>query len=371
MNKLEVNNADNSHDVSNRALLIATPLEKKEKRISELFQDFTDKMNNHTADITLNDRDDFLKPVYIVNANNEQVPIASEASKISKISLNKDLNKLNHHELAFFTNERRDSPNNSFYEAKKEETEQFVDNVEDDTNQEMPINQNRIHSERRENDEQEYEEDYEEEEEEVAYKEITPSQDAHAKMNLNPPKNDVISDFDELTKNRKIELFKKNTQELEKEEQSKLNENKDIKKNITIREGITKPQDIISHTPKRKIDEISANKLENKSQIEKVSKIVNKLDKEEKDVKKEPTLIKADNKSNKDLISKLSQKNDKQNLIKRNQEIIRLKDTGSKDIENQEIKDKNQENKDVKVVKKEIDEATPVHVNLTKGILIQ
>jgi len=358
MNKLEVNNADHSNDVSNRALII-TPLEKKEKRISELFQDFADKMNNHTADITLNDRDEFLKPVYILNANNEQVPIASEASKISKISLNKDLNKLNHHELAFFTNERRDSPNNSFYEAKKEETEQFVDNVEDDSKHEMPLIINRNHSQQRENDEvQEYEEDYEEEEEEVAYKEITPSQDAHAKMNLNPPKNDVISDFDELTKNRKIELFKKNTQELEKEEQSKLNENKDIKVTIKSREETAKPLDIISHTPKRKVDEVSANKLENKSQIEKVSKITNKLDKEEKDLKKKPILNKEDNKSDKEVHD-------------RNQEIIRLKDTHSKDIKNKEIKDKNYENTDFKEVKHEIDEVTPVPVNLSKGIIIK
>lgn len=358
-----MNNADQSNDVSNR-VLIFTPLEKKENRISVLFQDFANKINNHTADISINDREEFLKPVYILNANNEEVPIASEASKISKISLNKDLNKLNHHELAFFTNERRDSPSNSFYDAKKEEIEQFVDDIEYDSKHENSPQLKKNHSDRKGIDEQqEYEEEYEDEEEEVAYKENT--QDAHAKMNLNPPRNDVISDFEELTKNRKIELFKKNTQELEKEEQSKFNENKQTKITIKNTEDLKNPRDNVSHTPNRKVDEISANKTENKSQIEKQTKLMKKLDNEEKDLPKQPPVTKEVIKSNNEVVSKHSEKKDKLNLLNKNQEIIRLKESPSKDFE---IKEKNEENRDVKEVKKEIIEDTPLPANLSKGI---
>lgn len=357
-----MNNADNYNDVSNRVLIV-TPIEEKEKRISVIFQDFSEKINNQTADLSQHDRDDFLKPVYVVNENNEQVPIPSEASKISKISLNQDLKKLNHNEFAFFTNERRDSPSNSFYDAKKEDTEQLADVGEEESKKQSHLNQKKntiepkkIEEEHEHGDEYEYEYE-EEEEEEIAYKEANVSPDNN---NLKPPRNDIISDFEELTKNRKIELFKKNTQELEKEEQSKINENK---VSIFYKQVDNKPKDSNSYIPKRKVEEISASIVENKSQKERKSKINDNFNKEEKDLKREKTIYKGDKKPNNEDITKFSDINEHNKPSLKNKENIEIKDSSSK------IKDKtdiNSNNEDIKIIK-ENKEVVPATSKLSKG----
>lgn len=192
-------------------------------KLSILFQNFSEKINKQSNEINDNDREEFMKPILKFNANNEQMVIPSETSKTSSISLNQDLKKQNLNELICYTNEKRESPNISFYDAKKEEIQEIIEIEDDESKKEetpvVEVEEIEIFSE---NEEEELEEEDEFEENEVddepvTYKEDTP-QNSEFKKQLKPQGNDIMSDFDEKTHGRKIEIFKKNTLECEKED---------------------------------------------------------------------------------------------------------------------------------------------------------
>lgn len=182
-----------------------------------LFNNFSERINEQSLGQNDHDKDEFLKP--IINDKNEQ--IISESSKISKIY--SDIKKQNHLELVCYTNEKRESPSNSFYEEKKDEILHIIGLGEEES---VKITIPKYEEENEEEDmEEEIEEEDDQDDDPVSYKD-TPL-NSEFKKQLNPPSNDRMSDFDEKTHGRKIEIFKKNTEEMEKEE----NFNRDLSLN--------------------------------------------------------------------------------------------------------------------------------------------
>jgi hypothetical protein len=203
-----------------------------------LFQNFSDKINNQTGEIPEHDRDDFLKPVMILNANNEQIVMPSEASKTSKISSNYDLKKQSHNEMICYTNEIRETPSNSFYEAKKEEIQHIIEIADEESKRDTTPDKHPI-----EQDDEDFEEDEDDDfdefdevadsQNEARFKEDTPA--ISEKKQLSAPGGEQMTDYNDKTKGRKLEIHKKNTVELEKEDHhSKKIEAKDAKDDIVI-----------------------------------------------------------------------------------------------------------------------------------------
>lgn len=206
---------DVTNDITDKRLL-GTPIEKREQKLSILFKDFSERINQQSNESLHHDRDDFMKPVIFRNTNNEEIVMPSEASRLSKISLNGDLKKQNLHDLVCYTNDRRESPNNSFYDPKKEEI-YIIDLEEEESKKEDPPQINKVDIEEEELDEEDEFDEIEENNESVTYKEETPH-NSESKKKLKPQGNDIMSDFDEKTHGRKIEIFKKNTSEFDKDD---------------------------------------------------------------------------------------------------------------------------------------------------------
>lgn len=193
---------------------LATPIEKREQKMTILFQNFSDKINNQTGDIPDHDKDDFLKPIVILNEKNEPIMMPSEASKFSKISVNHDLKKHSHNELICYTNEVRETPSNSFYEAKKDEIQHIIAIADEESKRETLPEKSPIGNEY-DDDDDDFEEEFEDEDETPAYKEETPAQSENKKVQLTPPNGEQMTDFNERTKGRKLEIHKKKTMENE------------------------------------------------------------------------------------------------------------------------------------------------------------
>ena len=219
INQADINNAEIVDKSTTR--LVESPLDKRSLKMTQILNKFSEKINNHFIGENEHDKDDFLKPIVRLNDNNEH--IISEVSKISKVSVNLEIKKQHQSDLRCYTNEKRDSPGNSFYEEKQHEIQHMIDIGDEDSNK------NNLSK----GDDEFEEEDMEEElEDDDDYK--VPAE-SEFKTQLNPPSNDRISDFDEKTKGRNIEIFKKNTAGIEKEENLikdlSLNKNKNDDKN--------------------------------------------------------------------------------------------------------------------------------------------
>lgn len=160
-----------------------------------------------------NDREDFLKPIEILNANNELIVIHSEESKESKQSLNKYLKNQNVNELMNYTAKRRDSPNNSFYGAKKEEIEQIIEIADEesikDSTPKTKIEESKSELKNQKNKDHQFEDCKEKNDESEIYKEEIHNNSEFKKKLESKTGKDFISDFTHVGD---IELVKKYTE---------------------------------------------------------------------------------------------------------------------------------------------------------------
>lgn len=188
--------------------LVGSPLEKREQKMTILFQNILEKIKI-TNDLNDHDKDDILKPIEKTN-NNDNQPIHTERSKISKISFNQE--KENNQELVCYTNEKRASPNNSFYEEKKDEILQIIEICNEESRKET-IQMNEDNFVYQEDDDDGIEEFEEEDEMEnpISYRESL--------------KKDIISQNDDYKPRQKNEIDKINSEETGKAENLRPNLN--------------------------------------------------------------------------------------------------------------------------------------------------
>jgi hypothetical protein len=189
-----------------------TPLEIKQQKITKLFENFTSKLNEkYTSE---QDKYEFFKPLPMVKTQKTDA-----MSFISKMTANPNNNNIQ--DLVCYTNEKRESPTNSFYEKKIDEINQIQEialDLEDDKTHKKIESQNPKETKKEEKQSAkkktaQKDEEIEEEEDEVeGFKE----QEATKNM-LQPDQDDIISDFNEKTRNVQIEIHKKSTFELDKE----------------------------------------------------------------------------------------------------------------------------------------------------------
>ena len=186
-------------------------IEKKEQKITILFQTFANKVNNECN--SEQDKNEFFEPLRKTNKN-----IISDAES-SKTKISANLYKSD--DIIGFTNEKRDSPSNSFFNIKLNEIYKIQDlELEEDCSKihKEEINQDKVEEKIKVkiNIENINSESKEEEESD----EIVESYEHYHyvdKNNLQPCYDDIISDFKEKTKNIKIELYKKSTLDLDEE----------------------------------------------------------------------------------------------------------------------------------------------------------
>lgn len=190
--------------------------------MTQILNNFSEKINNQNIRDNEHDKDDFLKPIVRLNENNEH--IMSEVSKISKVSVNIEIKKQHQSDLRCYTNEKRDSPGNSFYEEKQHEIQHMIDIGDEDSNK------NNLSKGDEDYEEEDMEEELEDDDEYDTP--ITPAE-SEFKSQLNPPSNEKMSDFEEKTNGRNIEIFKKNTKEDFNKDLS-LSKNKNEDKNSVV-----------------------------------------------------------------------------------------------------------------------------------------
>jgi hypothetical protein len=179
--------------------------------------------------------------------------IKSEASRISKLSNNDVMRKQNNKDLFLYTNEHRDEPEEDFFEDKKEAIQHILDIYDEDKESRISkiveekkkvVNENEKvqepakqtpeemkspkKDETKKEKSEDLEDDFEEDEEDDMYS--SKVEDTSTKNKLNAKGFDVISDFDEKTKGRMIEIYKKNTKDFEKEEVDNFNNDLSIQK---------------------------------------------------------------------------------------------------------------------------------------------
>jgi len=176
--------------------LVGTPTEQKQQKISRLLEEFSNKLKEKYS--SQHDKGDFFKPyfsnksIYNPGDSNKKDGL-SNISKMTDIS-NQKIKKSGISDLVCYTNEKRDSPTNSFYEEKLEEMNRIEEmeldeeikseKIEDD---EDPCEDQVI--EEAENVEQNFDDD---DDEGLEY--IEKEYDKH---NLQPDCDDVISDYKE------------------------------------------------------------------------------------------------------------------------------------------------------------------------------
>ena len=194
IDKSKGNSKSNDLDDKSERNLIGTPIQKHEQKISKLFRNLTVKLNDQYH--SEHDKNEFYKPVKKCEQD-----AASEISIVLKITPDQTSMQNKENVLICYTNERRDSPPESFYEKNlneiKEEENEIVSKYK-----EKEINV--------------------EEKKEIITKDV--------KNNLQPGAEDIISDYKEKTKNSKFELFKQDTQDFEKESLDKFNKDLSLKK---------------------------------------------------------------------------------------------------------------------------------------------
>lgn len=206
-----------------------SPLEQKQIKIKQLFENFSNELNGkYTSE---QDKNDFFKPLPLQQAKTAKTDAVSSISRMTV----QHPNGLNIQDLVCYTNDKRESPTNSFYEKKIDEINQIQEialEVEDDKTQKKLSPQKEVKdvkelketpkpdkekksSEKKTTIKEDHNEEEEEEDDDsVAYKE---KENDISKNELQPDEDDIISDFHEKTKNFKIEIHKKSTFELDKE----------------------------------------------------------------------------------------------------------------------------------------------------------
>ena len=229
--EIEIEKEKNKNS-SERKLVTMTPLEEnvpvtqleiKEQKISKLFQSFSSKLNDKYN--SEQDKHEFFKPISL--AKTEKTDAISSFSKVSKKTANPNQDNVN--DAVCYTNQKRDSPTNSFYDKKMDEINQIqqlaLEIEEDKLTQLKKVAEKKVETPILEvktpDEDEEDEEDYE-----SVYKEKD-----NSRNQLEPDEDDIISDFHEKTKNVKIELFKKNTQDFDKES---MERNKNKKSEIFV-----------------------------------------------------------------------------------------------------------------------------------------
>lgn len=185
-------NKSNDLDDKTERNLIGTPIEKHDQKVSKLFRNLTVKLNDQYH--SEHDKHEFYKPV-----KKCEQEAASEISIVLKPDQTSMQNKEN--VVICYTNDRRDTPSESFYEKNLNEIKE---------------------------EENEIQSKYKEKEMNEEEKKIEITKDV--KHNLQPGVEDVISDYKEKTKNFKFELFKQDTQDFEKESLDKFNHDLSLKK---------------------------------------------------------------------------------------------------------------------------------------------
>ena len=202
--------------------LINTRIENKEQRIIKLFQNFVTKVNlkDNNDD---HDRNDFFKPPSKTKnyTNNDAV------SCMSKFSANPNFMPIE--DMIRYTNEKRDSPTNSFYDKKMDEIyhiQQLELELEDDNKTQKKQSEKK--TEKIEETKIEIKLDNQVKVVESQEK-LESFEDGIDKNSLVPYAEDVISYYKEKKKNFVFELYKKSTLDFEIEslERKKSKNNND------------------------------------------------------------------------------------------------------------------------------------------------
>lgn len=184
----ELNNKDQSEDISDRKL-VGTNVQNPNEKITTLFKNLSGILNNQYH--SEHDKNEFFKPM-----KKPLQDAVSDISIVSRLTPDQILMRNKESVLICYTNEKRDSPPESFYEKKLEdlkEEESEIRNKYKDNDAEMESDDN---------------------------KEDISKDD---KRNLRPGETDIISDYKEKTKNFKFKVFKQDTSDFEKESLERFN----------------------------------------------------------------------------------------------------------------------------------------------------
>ena len=183
-------------DKSDR-ILIGSLIEKREQKITLLFDKLSAKLNDQYH--SEQDKHEFFKTV---KKSSDEVSVNSILSNL----MPEQSSMRNKAEATIcYTNEKRDSPPESFY-AKK------IDELNDE---ESEIGNNYLVG------------DVEKESNEEETKEVSRKDDKHT---LQPDDDDIISDYKEKTKDNKLQIYKQNTQDFEKESLDRFNNELSLRK---------------------------------------------------------------------------------------------------------------------------------------------
>ena len=189
-------------------------MEMRKEKITKLFEKFVKNVNDETE--LDNDKKEFFKSV--PRTNNDAVSSFSKVSMMTAGNFHK-----NPQDLDKYTNDKRESPTNSFYDKKMDDILELENEEESNIQRRSDIEIKGNKYDRNGN---------------IIKEEIIPMDFASPKKSelcaeileqysLEPYEDDVISDYKEKTKNFRFELYKKSTLELDKESIARMN----LKKN--------------------------------------------------------------------------------------------------------------------------------------------
>ena len=186
----------------------------RKEKITKLFEKFVKNVNDETE--LDNDKKEFFKSV--PRTNNDAVSSFSKVSMMTAGNFHK-----NPQDLDKYTNDKRESPTNSFYDKKMDDILELENEEESNIQRRSDIEIKGNKYDRNGNiiNEEIIRMDF------ASPKKSELCAEILEQYSLEPYEDDVISDYKEKTKNFRFELYKKSTLELDKESIARMN----LKKN--------------------------------------------------------------------------------------------------------------------------------------------